>query len=131
MSALQQRLAAALRDAMRERDRVATAVLRSVLGEIGNAEAVPPADPPAGVPPSAGPSAAGPPAGVSHIAGAVAGVGSTEVARRELSDEDVEAIVRAEVDGRIRAAHEYRELGRDDEAEGLDAEVSVLRSLLA
>jgi uncharacterized protein YqeY len=115
----QDRLTMALRDAMKARDKVAVAALRSVLGDVGNAEAVP-----VGGFPAPGGSDETP------FAGSVEGIGAAEAARRELSDADVAAIVQAAIDERDAAAAEYRGLGRDEEAEALDAEASVLRSLL-
>jgi len=120
VSALQRRLTASLRDAMRARDSVAVAVLRSVLGEVGNAEAVP-------VDERSVPRV---PVDGSLIAGSVSGAGAGDVARRELTDDDVAAIVRAEAADRRRSAEEYRSFGRDAEATSLDAEASVLDALL-
>jgi len=109
----------ALRDAMKNRDKLAVTVLRSVLGDIGNAEAVPVA------------GARSPGEGdEAPFAGSVEGIGAAESARRELSDTDVEAIVQTAIAERHDASVEYRALGRDEEAAVLDAEASVLRSLL-
>src|SRR5690242_8927025 len=102
------RLQRRLRDAMKARDTTATAALRATLGAIGNAEAVATPDAEARTPIGDGP-----------IAGAVRGLGAAEVARRELTEADLEAIVRAEIDDRTDAANEYERLGRTTEAEAL------------
>lgn len=115
MTPTQERFTAAMKDAMRARDKVALSALRSVLGVISNAEAVP-ADDVELV--------------ESSIAGASSGVGSSERARRELTDEQVVEIVRSEIAERRVAAEEYRGLGQDEAAEVQDAEVDVLESHL-
>ncbi|RNL65211.1 hypothetical protein EFK50_04400 [Nocardioides marmoriginsengisoli] len=93
MSELHDTLRTDLTTAMRARDTDRVRVLRTVLAAIANAEAQPAAD--------AGPVSArtsGP------IAGAVSGLGATETDRRDLSEDEVRAIVRAEHDERIDAA---------------------------
>ena len=67
--------------------------LRSALGAIDNAAAAPAVD--VGTSSNEGP-----------IAGATAGVGATELARRELVADDVAAIVRAQIDERHEQACE-------------------------
>ncbi len=116
---LRTRLGAALKDAMRARDQVAASALRSALGAIGNAEAVP-ADQPEVAPAQGGP----------HFAGAVAGLGATETARRLLTPADLDAIMRTEISERERAADHYAESGFPDQAERLRREASVLTSML-
>ena len=69
--AIRDRLHRALRDAMRARDSIAGSALRSALAALDNAGAVPPDPAPA--------VASGP-----HFAGALAGLGAGEVARRSL-----------------------------------------------
>lgn len=112
---LRERLRAALPTAMKARDRTAVSALRSTLSAIDNAEAV---DRPAGVD-----------RGLAIEQSAV-GVGATEVARRELSDDDVEHIVRAEIAERETAAAGYAESGRVEPAERLRAEAAVLTALI-
>ena len=90
--------------------------MRSVLGAIDNAE-VPPS-----VPVAATTS--------GQIAGAVAGLGTTEVARRELSDYQIRELVRAEVDERLNAADDFNAGGHAERAAALRAEATVLRDLL-
>jgi uncharacterized protein len=112
-------LARELRQALRGRDKAAVAALRSALAAIGNAEAVPASQPnPPG--PGAGP-----------IAGAVAGLGASEAARRKLSDDEVAGILRAEIADRLTAAGQYREGGHDARASQLQREADVLSAVLA
>ena len=88
---------------MQARDASATSVLRTTLSAIANAEAVE-------VPP---------------------GTTATELPRRELTEQDIHAIVRGEHDDLTTTAIELRSHGRDDDAAELDAKASVLRSVLA
>jgi uncharacterized protein YqeY len=103
---LRERLKAALPTAMKARDSAAVTALRSALAAIDNAAAVPPADPVRGLP--------------------AAGLGVTEVDRREQDDAEIERIVRAEIADRIAAAGEYDGLGRTGHAERLRAEARTL-----
>jgi uncharacterized protein len=100
-------------------DRVAVAAIRSALAAIDNAEAVEVN------------AEAIPQASSEHIAGATAGAGSSDVQRRELTDADVAAIVRRQVDERAEAADEYDRLGRHDHAERLRREAAVLAHYLS
>jgi uncharacterized protein len=113
----QNRLRAALNEALRSRDSVAVAALRSALSAIANAEAVPSANTSRVV-------------GSEHVAGAVAGLGATEAARRELAEQDVAAIVGAEISDRRSAAGDYERLGRSDQSARLRREADVLAELL-
>jgi len=113
------RLRSALGEALRARDMVAVAALRSVLSAIGNAEAVAPGPP----------AAAG--AGGEYFAGAVAGVGAAEARRRTLGAAEIEQIVRAEVGERLLAAGEYERAGHAGQAARLRSEVRVLTSVMA
>lgn len=91
--------------------------LRSALAAVENAESVPVDRP---VDTSTG-----------EIAGAVEfGSGEGEVARRELSEDDVRAIVEGERGNRTAAAQEYQDLGRPDDAARLRAEADVLARYL-
>lgn len=110
---MEERLRAALRTAMRDRDAVATAALRSVLGALGNATAVPAPAPTA--------------AGDEHFAGSAAGVGAAEVPRRQLTPAEQVAVVRAEIAERLSAASQY---GAGAAADRLRAEVAVLETYL-
>jgi uncharacterized protein YqeY len=64
------------------------------------------------------------------IAGAVAG-GAGEAARRDLSEPETAAIVRAEVADRRSAAADYERAGRPDRAARLTAEADTLAAHLA
>ena len=115
-SLLRQRLRAALPVAMKARDRAATAALRATLAAIDNAEAVAPDD------------AA---AGSLAIEQVPIGAGATEVARRTLTEDAVEAIVRGELAERETAADAYERAGRTDRAELLRSEARALAIHLA
>ncbi len=112
---MRSRLRRDLISAVKARDVVAVSALRAAIAAIDNAEAVDAA----GSEPS--------PAGSEHIAGASAGVGSAEVPRRRLSHEDELRLMRAQVDERTRAAHEYEQLGHADAAARLRGEAETLR----
>lgn len=113
---LHTRLREALPAALKARDQLAVAALRSALAAIDNAQAV--AAPPA-------------PRSGGVIAGAVAGLGAGEAPRRDLSPGDIAAIVRAEVADRRAAAAEYERAGQPDAAARLTAEADVLAAHLA
>ena len=113
---LRERLRTALPVAMKARDRTAVSVLRSTLSAIDNAEAV---DRPAGVD-----------RGLA-IEQSAAGAGAMEVARRDLSESDVERIVRAEIAERESAADGYDRSGQADRAEQLRAEAAMLANLMS
>ncbi|MEU0490201.1 hypothetical protein ABZ249_13310 [Nocardiopsis sp. NPDC006139] len=99
--------------AMKARRPEAVSALRTALAAIENAEAV---TAPAG----------GGAAGSEHVAGASAGVGSTEAPRRVLSAEDVHGLLRAQVTERRAEAERYAAHGRHDAALRLRAEADVL-----
>jgi hypothetical protein len=113
---LRERLRAALPVAMKARDRVAVAALRSTLAALDNAEAV---DRPASVDERLA---------IEQIP---VGVGAAEVERLVLTPEQVESIVRAEVAERETAAREYEVAGRPERAEQLRSEARVLTAHLA
>ena len=104
--------------ALKARDHVAVAALRSAIAAIDNAEAV-------------DPSRAGRKGASSeHVAGAAAGVGSTDVPRLELDGAAVNAIIRSQVEERREAADQYERLGRGGEAERLRREAALLAEYL-
>lgn len=103
-TSLRDRLRGSLTEAMRARDRRAVAVLRTTLAAIDNAEALPL-------------SAAGD--------GPVVGR-SADVARRELDEQRILAVVRAELRERVEAAALYERLDRPDEVAALHAEMRLL-----
>jgi len=108
-------LRAALQEALRARDTVALAALRSTLGAIDNARAADPSLRPA--------------AEQGAIAGGVRGLGAGEVARVELTETALRAVVAAEIEGRMTAAEQYDGLGRAEDAARLRAEAAILRGL--
>ena len=114
-TSLRQRLRAALPAAMKSRDRAATSALRATLAAIDNAEAVAPA----------GGEVRG-----QAIEQVAIGLGATEVARRALTDVEVEEIVRAELAEREAAADDYDRAGRADRAEQLRSEARALAAHL-
>ncbi|OIJ24699.1 hypothetical protein [Nocardioides luteus] len=116
MTGLQARLRADLLTARKARDTTATAVLRSTLAAIANAEALPVTE--------AALSAEGP------IAGAAVGVGATEAARRDLSDDDVRDIITGEQTERLAAATDLDAHGAAEKAEQLRAEAELLATYL-
>ena len=111
------RLQAGLVAAMKAKDRVAVAAIRSALAAVANAEAVP----------GAAPTTAG---GTMHVAGAERGVGAGDVPRRELSELDVVDLVDTEIADRRAHADEYDTHGQSDAAERLRAEAAVLEGFL-
>jgi hypothetical protein len=101
---------------MKDRDRVATAALRSALAAIDNAEAVDLSSAPRAQP--------------GRIAGGVVGVGAGEVARRRITDDDVRAIVGNAIVEREAAAAQYDTLHRHDDADRLRREAAILSAQL-
>jgi uncharacterized protein YqeY len=106
----------ALTRAMKDRDQVATAALRSALAMVDNAEAVD--------------VSVAPRRQSGVIAGGVAGLGAGEVARRTITDDDVRMLLREAITEREEAAAQYDELRRPDDAARLRAEVAVLADVL-
>jgi uncharacterized protein YqeY len=115
---IQARLRTALTEALSSRDTVAAAAIRSALSAIANAEAITPAE------------TGSKPASSEHIAGAVAGLGATEAARRHLTEAEVAAIVLAEIGDRRSAAAEYDRLDRPNQSARLRREAGILADLL-
>lgn len=113
---LRGRLRAGLTAAIKARDKDAVAALRTALAAIDNAEAVP--------------TVSGPAATSESIAGAAVGLRSTEVARRELTPDDLQVVLRAQIDERNAEAATYDGLGRADAAERLRREAAVLETYL-
>lgn len=104
---LRGRLSTDLRAALKARDPIRTAAIRATMSALDNAEAVPAVD--RTVEPKLGP-------------------GSADVPRRHVDERTVMSIVDREIETREQAASEYRDLGRTDAAERLDAEAAVLRT---
>ncbi|TWF94374.1 hypothetical protein FHU35_1377 [Saccharopolyspora dendranthemae] len=103
----------ALTEAMRARDRNAVNALRATLAAVDNVEAVPLDE-----------------VELSAVADGPVRAGTTEVARRELDDEAVAGIVRAEADERLAAAAQLSAAAQEDRAARLRAEADVLAGLL-
>ena len=115
-SSLPERLRTALTEAMKARNRVAIAALRSALSALDNAGAVDIAE--------------APHAQHGVIAGGVAGVGAGEVPRHVLSPDEMTAIVQSEIDQRMLAAEDYDQLEHSEEASRLRGEAAVLAATL-
>lgn len=114
---LRERMRTDLKTAMKARDAMVVSALRTTLAALDNAEAVDASD--------------GPAIGDGPIAGAQAGVGSTEVPRRELAMSEVRAVLDVQVAERVSAAADYARLGRDAEAERLRGEAEVVQGYVA
>jgi hypothetical protein len=114
-------LRAALRSrltvAMRERDRDATAVLRSAVAALENAEAVSVTDAPV--------SASSP-----DVAGAALGVGATEAQRRVLDAAQERSVLEAEVQALRDAEQAYAAAGDTVRATMAAAGIGLLRGVL-
>ncbi|GAB3247200.1 GatB/YqeY domain-containing protein [Arthrobacter pigmenti] len=106
-----------LKAAMKARNQLAVAAIRSALSAIDNAEAVPIEHPVAEN-------------GSADVAGSAVGVGAAEAERRDLSAADMHAIVDTEVNDRIAVAIEYERADRGDAGGRLRAEAEVLRGYL-
>ena len=112
---LRARMRADLVAAMKARETETVSALRTTLAAIDNAEAV-------AMPENVMDTVSGP------IAGARTGVGSTEARRRDLSIDDLRAIVAAQIAERVDAAGQYDVFGRPEEATRLRREADVLRA---
>jgi uncharacterized protein YqeY len=110
------KLRESLLTARKDRDTARIAALRSALSAIDNAETPEPVDIKTG---SSG-----------TIAGSVAGLGATEVARRELSDEQIRDLLRAEIDERLNAAEDFSAAGHSERVDALRAEAATLIDLM-
>ena len=115
-------LRAALRrdlvSAMKAREAQAVSALRTAIAAIDNAEAVPAAE-------------ASQPTTSTHFAGARAGVGATEAARRELSDGDIRAILGDQIASYAREADGYDAVGQADAARRLRDQARLLAAYLS
>ncbi|WP_437089640.1 hypothetical protein [Streptomyces hundungensis] len=112
---LDARMRQALPVAMRARDKAAVRALRTTLAALDNAGAVA--------------------VGAAALRGQAVeespvGVGTTEVARRELSEKDMVEVVRAEIAERTAAAEELTDPAHAERALALHEEVAVLRRFL-
>jgi uncharacterized protein YqeY len=115
VSDLHQRLHEDLRKALAERDRAAARVLRTALSAIANAEAQPDFDETPTSLRSEGP-----------IAGAAAGVGASDVVRRQITEKEILNILNGERDECLAIADELAIRGRQTQADALRADAAVL-----
>jgi hypothetical protein len=115
--ALRAALRHGLTTALKARDSDAMAALRTAIAAIDNAQAVP---------------AAGltPPAASAHVAGARSGVGSTEAARRQLSNSELRDILLDEITEHAREADRYDALGQAGAAQRLRRQARTLEAYL-
>jgi uncharacterized protein YqeY len=102
-----------LHAALKSRQSEVVAALRTALAAIDDAEAV-------------DPTSGGATLGAGPIAGATRGVGSSDVARRALSADDVRGVLRRQVDDYSAEADRYETLGRPDAAARLRREAGAL-----
>ena len=116
-NALRHALRRDLAMAMKARQPDAVAALRAAIAAIDNAEAVPA--------PEARQAATS-----SHIAGARAGLGAAEAARRDLSDSDQRAVLREQITGYTTEADRYEALGQPAAAACLRAQAHLLSAYL-
>ena len=118
-------LRAQLLTARKERDQTRVSALRSALSAIDNAET-----PDAQTSDADTSDETTPVTPDGAIAGAGSGLGSTEVARRQLTDSEIRALIRAEVDERLRAAEQLADNGAEDRAAAVRSEADVLTAVL-
>jgi uncharacterized protein len=112
------RLQAALRVALKQRDTAAISALRSALAAIGNSEALPiPATQSGG--------------GSQYVAGSIAGLGAAEASRRVLTDAEIADIVSTEISERRAAAARYEQAGHADRADRLRREADALAAVVS
>jgi uncharacterized protein len=112
------RLQAALRVALKQRDTAAISALRSALAAIGNSEALPiPATQSGG--------------GGQYVAGSIAGLGAAEASRRVLTDAEIADIVSTEISERRAAAARYEQAGHADRADRLRREADALAAVVS
>ena len=115
--ALRDALRRDLASAMKAREPDAVSALRTAIAAIDNAEAVP-------VPDQQQASTS------SHIAGARAGLGAAETARRPIGSSQQMAILRDQVAGYTTEADRYDALGQQAAAQRLRAQARLLTTYL-
>lgn len=113
---IRDRLRTALKAAMKARDTLAVDAIRTALAAIDNAGAVEIADTTA--------------YSVSRIAGSVAGVGTADVPRRSLTEDEMAELVEREAADRRSAAEGYEQEGYPQRAADLRNSAAVLDDLL-
>lgn len=119
MSDVRDQLRSDLTQAMRARDRLRVSVLRTALAAIANAEAQVVPDDRSAIPTTTGP-----------IAGASVGVGSSDVERRLMTEDDRQAILAGEVAERLTAADVMDGAGASADARRLRDEAALLQGYL-
>ena len=107
-----------LTSAIKARETETVSALRTAIAAIGNAEAIP-AD------------GATQPTTSSHFAGARAGLGAAEAARRDLSGSDIRAILGELITGYQHEADGYDALGQADAARRLRTQARLLAAYLS
>jgi len=115
--ALRDALRRDLASAMKARDADAVSALRTVIAAIDNAEAVP-------VPDESPATTSG------HVAGARAGLGAAEAARRDLTGSQQQAILSDQITGYTTEADRYEALGHPDAARRLRDQARLLTGYL-
>jgi hypothetical protein len=115
--ALRDALRRDLASAMKAREPDAVSALRTVIAAIDNAEAVPALG-------------EGPATTSGHIAGARAGLGAAEAARRDLTGTQQQAILRDQIAGYTTEADQYEALGQPDAARRLRDQARLLTGYL-
>ena len=108
---VRERLRTALPAALKQRDSELVAVLRATLAALDNAEAVPHRQRDRGS---------------LALEAIPLGVGTQEVTRRALSDEDMDRLVRGEISDRREAARVYEQAGEHGRARRLRQEADLL-----
>lgn len=101
-----------LLQAMKQRDEIAVATIRSVLADLANAEAV------TEVPASHSLPASEAPLGSAGL--------SNDLPRRELGPRDVLEILRTDADARRAALADYEQHGQRDRADRMRAELEIV-----
>jgi uncharacterized protein len=117
-SSVPDRLQAALRLALKQRDTAAISALRSALAAIGNAQALPA--------PASQRGGSG-----QYVAGSVAGLGAAEASRRVLTEAEIADIVSTEIAERRAAAARYEQSGHADRADRLRSEADALAAVVS
>jgi hypothetical protein len=124
---LRDALSAELAAARRRRDSAVTTALRTTLAALDNAEAIPH---PSAAPQDAPRDDPSPTVTSPHFPGALAGLGSGDAARRELTESEMHAIVAHERDDLLSHADRLTRLCRRDEADGARRAAATLTGLL-
>ena len=115
---LREELRRHLNQAMRDRDRVATAALRDAIAALDNARG------------GSTPATMSPLLASEYVAGGVVGLGAAEAERRVLDLVSQRAILRADMDARLDAAATYEHRGHPARGAQLRVEADVLRAVL-